>query len=417
MGKTFVQYGAGNIGRGFIGALFAEAGWQVKFIDVNMEVVGALNSDRAYPVEILSTENGKAVSKEKIITDVSGVDGRDMDAVAAAIASADMMATAVGVNILPYIVPAVTAGLRRRRAEGRPPLDIIICENLIDADQYMKKLILEQLTKDEAVWFEQHIGLVEASIGRMVPVMTEEMKMGSVLRVCVEPYGELPIDRSAMKGEIPDIPRLHPYTPFEFYIRRKLYLHNMGHAMTAYLGYLCSCEYIWQAVGIPEIKLLANRAMLESAGVLSRHFNIPLTDITDHIDDLLLRFANRALGDTVARVGRDTKRKLSENDRFAGVLKLCAQQGITPVYIPIGLAAALLFDCEGDKGTMEIRSMIETKGVEAVLSEHCGLEKGSDAWSAVMDYYNKLRDGATCAELLAAAEERKKAELARRCVI
>lgn len=416
MKKVFVQYGAGNIGRGFIGALFAKAGWKVRFIDINMEIIDALNRDGAYPVEILSTEKGKAVSKEQIISNVSGVDGRDMEAVADVIASADMMATAVGVNILPFIVPAIAAGLRRRMASRRP-LDMIICENMVDADQYVKTLLQKQLSAHEAAWVEQNVGLVEASIGRMVPVMTEEMKKGSVLRVCVEPYSELPIDRAAMKGEIPKIPGLHPFSPFEFYIRRKLYLHNMGHGTTAYLGYLYNCEYIWQAIDIPEIKLIVQRAMLESAGALSRRFQIPLTDITDHIDDLLLRFANCALGDTVARVGRDIGRKLSVGDRFAGALNLCAQQGITPVYIPIGLAAGLCFDNADDKGTAEIRSMIAAKGVEAVLAEYCGLKKESEAWRAVMQYYELLKNWADSKELLAAAEERKKAELALRRVI
>ena len=47
--KKFVMYGAGNIGRGFIGQVFSDAGYQVGFVDINKEVIGKLNSDNEYP--------------------------------------------------------------------------------------------------------------------------------------------------------------------------------------------------------------------------------------------------------------------------------------------------------------------------------------------------------------------------------
>ena len=34
-----VMYGAGNIGRGFIGQLFSQSGYSVSFIDVNKEII------------------------------------------------------------------------------------------------------------------------------------------------------------------------------------------------------------------------------------------------------------------------------------------------------------------------------------------------------------------------------------------
>ena len=39
------------------------------------------------------------------------------------------------------------------------------------------------------------------------------------------------------------------------------------------------------------------------------------------IEDLLRRFFNRALGDTVFRVGRDLRRKLGPNDRFIAAMR------------------------------------------------------------------------------------------------
>jgi len=412
--KSFIQYGAGNIGRGFIGALFSQAGYKVDFIDVNMELINALNDRHSYPVEIVSNEG----SVDVIIENVGGINGMDKEAVITAIANADAMATAVGVNIMPRIVPLITAGIKRRWEQGNEsPFNIIICENLIDADKLMKKLMFEELSEAEQVKFEEKIGLVEASIGRMVPVMTEEMRKGDNLRVCVEEYCQLPVDGAAWKGELPEIANLHPFAPFEMYIKRKLFLHNMGHALSAYLGHLNGAAYIWQAVKDPAVKLIAYRAMLESAMALSSHFDFPMMKLVEHIDDLLIRFTNAALGDTVARVGKDAKRKLGATDRFAGALKLCEEEGYGNAYIAAGAAAALFFDCENDDGTAYIKELLASQGIDAILKDHMGLCESMNCYSYIKSYYELLKSGADMNALLAAAEANKKAVLAPKHIV
>ncbi|MHB8961791.1 MAG: mannitol dehydrogenase family protein [Saccharofermentanales bacterium] len=400
--KNFVQYGAGNIGRGFIGQLFSQGGYAVRFIDVNMEVIDALNRERRYPVTVVDGD-----SKSDIwVTDVSGVDGRDGSAVAEAIAGADAMATAIGVNILPRIVPLIAAGIKLRFARGiSEPLNIIICENMLDADKFLHKLILEQMDEAQSEYFESHVGLVEASIGRMVPIMTEEQRKENPLRVYVEKYGELPVDKSAFKGAIPEIPRIYPYSPFELYIKRKLYIHNMGHAMTAYLGSIAGSQYIWQAVGNPYIKLIAQRAMQESAQALSAQFGYPLASILEHITDLLLRFSNAALGDTVLRVGNDVRRKLSPDDRFAGAVKTCMANGVTPVYIPVGIAAALFFSNPDDKNSIALHEDRESRGIGYVLENYCGIPAESETAEMVTAYYDLLKSNGGFQELLMLAEK------------
>lgn len=71
-----VMYGAGNIGRGFIGALFAQSGYQVSFVDVVEATVQALNRDGQYPVRIVWGDG----YEEQMIQGVSAVDGRDPQA-------------------------------------------------------------------------------------------------------------------------------------------------------------------------------------------------------------------------------------------------------------------------------------------------------------------------------------------------
>ena len=363
--KTAVMYGAGNIGRGFLGELFSRSGYEVVFIDVNREVVDALNREGQYPVMYVTNEGQRCIT----VSSVRAVDGNDRDAVVREIAACDIMATAVGVNVLKYIAAPIARGIELRRSNPDAlPLDILICENLIDANHALRKMIGDEM--DNSGYLDTHIGFVEASIGRMVPVMTPDMQMGNLLRVCVEPYAVLPVDRNGFRGEIPDIQGLEACDNFDFYIRRKLYVHNMGHAMAAYLGALRGDEYIWQAMECDAIRRLVGDAMSESAKALSAAYNVPTAEVQAFAEDLIVRFGNRALGDTVARVGRDLDRKLSAQDRIAGAIGLCREQGLPYCAIAAGVAAALRFS-DGQPGA--VAAMLENGRFDEVLRDICGL--------------------------------------------
>jgi len=318
-----VMYGAGNIGRGFIGKVFSESGFEVCFVDVLMPVVDQLNKDNEYPVKIVNNEK----KEEHIVKNVHAVDGRDIARVGDKISNADIMATAVGVNVLPRIIKPICAGLKKRYNQNKGPLNIIICENLIDADKYLRGLIEKEMGEPYKAWLDENLGLVEASIGRMVPVMTDKMREGNILRVWVEPYDELPVDKNAFIGKIPKLNNLLPFSPFGFYIKRKLFIHNMGHALCAYYGWQKGYATIDECILDDDIKNKVESAMKESAAALHDEYGIAIDLIHANIDDLIMRFGNKVLGDTVVRVGKDPIRKLGYNDRLAGAALYCQSQG------------------------------------------------------------------------------------------
>ena len=394
-----VMYGGGNIGRGFIGTLFSASGYETVFVDVVDAVVNTLNQEHKYPVRILSNDGHKDIE----VTNVSAVDGKDADAVAETIASADILATAVGVNVLKFIVPNIAEGIRRRMNRNGGPLDIIICENLMDANKVIEGMLKALLSEQEQAWFDANVGLVEASIGRMVPVQTEEMKDGNPMRVCVEGYGYLPVDKAAFKGEIPAIKNMVPFEPFDFYIKRKLYVHNMGHATCAYLGDLLGLEYIYESIDREEVYSVVRLAMEESAMALSENYGVPLGEIMQHIGDLLQRFTNVALKDTCKRVGGDPARKLSAHDRLIGSSLLVMKTGQTPAYISIGAAAGLKRFLD-EKGLEQ-----NTENAKTVLLETSGLEKDDKLAELILDIYGKIIAGCAIGQLRRYADKIKAA--------
>ncbi len=396
-----VMYGGGNIGRGFIGALLSQSGYRVTFIDVAAPVVEHLQQKGCYPIRYVYSGGHEDV----LIENVTAVNGNDAEASSDAIANCDIMATAVGARILKFIVPNIVAGLRKRWVMGERPLNIIICENLMDANLVLEGMLKEQLSDAEKAIFDRTVGLVEASIGRMVPVQTEEMKDGEPMRVCVERYGFLPTDKAAFKGEVPEIKNMVPFAPFDFYIKRKLYVHNMGHATCAYLGDILGLQYIYQSIDVADVRILVQNAMLESAQALSKKYGVAMEDIYLHITDLLNRFANAALGDTCARVGGDPARKLSPEDRLIGSAKLALDMGITPAYIAVGAAAGL------HRYIREADLPQDKESAVKVLQEVSCLEESNPLAMQILSAYEKILAGASVTELRNLADKVKTASL------
>ncbi len=313
-------YGGGNIGRGFLGQLLYESGYETVFVDVNQALIDTLNSDKSYPVKIVCND----YQKDILIKNIRAVHS---DHAKEEISTADIIFTSAGVKVLPYIAPVLKAGLEKRSSG----VDIIICENLIHADKYLRDLIQPS----------DNIGLVEASVGRMVPVITDDMREGCLTKVWVEPFCTLPVDKAAFKNPIPQIKGMIPSEPFEYYIQSKLYLHNMGHAIAAYLGMKKGYDYIWQAMADESIHEIVKNAMYASALALHFEHGKPKEEIIAYADDLLGRFQNKYLGDTTKRVGRDTERKLAADDRLLGALKLCQKHHVPTDNIKRGIVSAL----------------------------------------------------------------------------
>ena len=326
--STAVVFGAGGIGRGFLGALCAQAGWRVVFVDVAEALVERLAADGGYRLIEVSSAGEKITP----ITGVSALLLGDEDAVVAELVEADLVATAVGAENLPPIARLLALGLAARQRAGRGGLDALVCENLHDAPAVLRRLIDEQADAPLVP-----AGLARTSIGRMVPVQLPDADHPADVRV--EPYSFLPYEASALVGEQPSIPGLVPVVDsFDLFADRKLYLHNMGHAMLAYLGEVAGLTHIWEAAERFDQRYFVRSAMVEAACALAQTYATPVAPLLRHVDDLLARFRNPGLGDTTARVGRDPVRKMQPGDRLLGAYKLCLDAGVAPLYVTVAVA-------------------------------------------------------------------------------
>lgn len=376
--KKLVLFGAGKIGRSFIGQLFARSGYEVVFIDIAEPVISSLNSRRSYEVVIKSAGSDEILR----IENVRGLLAHDVGKVAAEIADCDIAAVSVGQKGLESAIYVLGEGLKRRREIfGDKPLDIIIAENLRDSDNYVRGILKKILGKDYPL--NDLVGLVETSIGKMVPIMPQEIQEKDCLLVYAEPYNTLILDRKAFKNPVPDVQGLAPKDNMKAWVDRKSFIHNFGHAAAAYAGFLAQPDavYLADVLNNKSVFRFTRRAMLQSAGILQAKYpgEFACADLIDHVDDLLFRFRNRALGDTVFRVGCDLQRKLHRNDRILSPLIDGINMKLPVSKILMTFVNGLCFRGVDENRELlpedkEFKQALNEKGLHYVLIHYCELD-------------------------------------------
>ncbi len=390
MARSAVMFGAGNIGRGFLGQLFSESGYEVIFVDVDETLVAALNQRHAYTIQLVDNQTRQEIT----IAPVRAFRAGDAASVSQALAEASLAATAVGARILPQIAPLVAQGITRRAAAANlDPLNLIICENLKGAAAAFRTLVGIHIPETTRPYFQAEVGFVDTVIGRMVPPPTPEMRAHDPSLVAVEPYKELPVDRRGFIGPIPVISGMEACDNFGAYTARKLYIHNCGHAVLAYLGYLRGCQYGYQALEDPLVRPFVEKALAESSAGIVAAYGVQPAWLEKHAADLLHRFANRALGDTIFRLGRDPARKLSPDDRLVGAARLAEKTGIKPDAISWGIAAALKFNPPEDSLALDFQKHLAQAGLDAILAEVCAIQPSEPLAGLIRERCQRLSTG------------------------
>lgn len=382
--KTAIQFGAGNIGRGFIGMLLAQAGYRVVFADVSEVIIDRLAADQKYTVHVMDTE-----VEDVEITNITGIMSNG-EAIIDEIAKADVLTTAVGLRVLGFIAPTIAKGIQKRIADGsREPLNIIACENAIRATSQLKEHVYGILTEEEKAYCEQYVGFADCSVDRIVPPVRSE----NPVDVVVEKYCEWNVEKTSLKGEIPEIPGMNLADNLMAYIQRKLFTLNTGHCITAYTGILAGHKTIDQAIADPKIFDLVKAAMTQSGDGLIQRFGFDKEAHYKYIDKIINRFRNPYLKDDVTRVGREPLRKLSADDRLVSPLTTAMSYGLPVDKLVLGIGAALRYHNPEDAQSAKLQEKIAAKGVAAAFSEISGvtdaalLEQVTKAYEQVTELF------------------------------
>lgn len=376
--KKAIQFGAGNIGRGFIGAVLSEAGYHVVFADVNELVVNKINEDGKYTVAIMDTE-----CTEQVITNISAVDSRSPE-LAKEIAQAQVVTTAVGLGILPRIAGALAAGIAERQAQGVTEyLNVIACENGLRASSQLKEHVYSHLTDEQKAYADEYVAFPDCSVDRIVPPIKSE----NPIDVVVEKFYEWNVERASIKGDL-QMEGMNLADNLIAYIERKLFTLNTGHAITAYLGKLKGLSTIADSIADEEIYTIVKAAMQESGEGLVAKYGFDHDAHFAYIDKIIGRFRNPHLQDDVTRVGREPLRKLSANDRLIKPTMTAIEHGFATPNLVLGIGAALHYNNPEDPQSVQLQQAIAEVGVAKAFEQFSGVSADSELAAQVLAAYD-----------------------------
>lgn len=378
--KQVVHFGAGNIGRGFIGALFSQSGYHVTFVDIADPIINQLNEKKQYQVK-LATDQQETTS----IENVSGLNNiKQENEVINAISQAEYLTTAIGPNILPHIAPLIAKGIMERVKKTNEKLYVIACENQISATDLLKGYIYEHLDAETKENLAGNVYFFNSAVDRIVPLQNNQ---GS-LDVLVESYYEWVVETSE---RIPPVEGMKIVADLAPFIERKLFTVNTGHAVIAYLGYLEKKPTIDQTLADEGILKQVQETLAETGAYLIHQYGLNPEEHNQYINKIINRFKNAYLNDDVTRVGRSPIRKLGPNDRLVRPAVEAKKAGLSYTNLARAIASAMLFDYQEDSEAVKLQEMIKENGLTAVLKEVSGLDENSEITQEVVRYYDSLK--------------------------
>jgi mannitol-1-phosphate 5-dehydrogenase len=341
MSKKAVHFGAGNIGRGFVAQFLHASGYEVVFADVNDDLIGLLQTQPSFEVHEVGEE-----SRTNVVDGYRAINSRsDEEALVAEIATADVVTTAVGARVLPFVAPVIARGLAARDA-SRAPLAVIACENAINATDSLAEAVRQADPAENAVF-------ANCAIDRIVP----EQAAGS-LDVTIESFFEWVVESGPFGDDRPDIAGVTWVDDLEPFIERKLFTVNTAHAAAAYHGFSRGLASIREALADEAVLAEVRGALRETTELLVTKHDLDLDEQQAYVEKNLVRISNPHLPDTTERVGRNPLRKLSRHERFVGPATQLAERGLGHDALVRAVRAALDFDVQDDAESVELQALL-----------------------------------------------------------
>ncbi|MBM7708018.1 mannitol-1-phosphate 5-dehydrogenase [Enterococcus lemanii] len=358
-----VHFGAGNIGRGFIGEILAKNGYEITFVDINETIIEALKQRQSYTIELADE------SKEQMtIQKVTGLNNATKpEDVVLAIAQADLVTTAIGPNILPRIAPLIAQGIQQRQKQNnQQPLDVIACENMIGGSTFLGEEVKKHTT--DLAFLQQKIGFPDAAVDRIVP----EQHHADSLFVQVEPFSEWVVQAAGCKSAI-RLNGVNYVENLEPYIERKLFSVNTGHATVAYTGALQGYDTIDEAMQDYLVVAQLRSVLQETGRLLVEKWGFDETEHQAYIQKIIQRFQNKYISDAIRRVARTPLRKLGAQERFIRPILELEKFKIMPFHLIETIGMIFNYYDPTDEQSRQLHEMLSRKGTEKTIAEVTGI--------------------------------------------
>jgi mannitol-1-phosphate 5-dehydrogenase len=328
--------GAGKVGRGFLGQLFARAGWSVSFVERSEPLLEELRRRGSYTVHLAGPQGR---GDRELVSGFTALAAGESDAIAEEVDRADLLAVAVQPADLPAAAALLAPGLRRRLA-GLQPLNLILGANISGAGAILRREL-------ERAWGHadrsalQGLGILEAIVIRAIPEPPPELRAGNPLDLLANDQRELYVDRDAAVGSLPEVPGLVPQDRFAARELRKLYTYNMVHAVLGFWGQAEGCEAVADCYRDPWIRRQAESALEEATCGLSGELGFSAREMEEWNAGVWRLMANPHIGDRVERLVRDPLPKLARDGRLTGPALLALKHGRQPLALARVIAYAL----------------------------------------------------------------------------
>lgn len=354
------HFGAGNIGRGFIGEILAKNGFSIEFVDINETVIDALMSRKGYTIELAEE------SKQQIqVANVTGINNqKNPEAVVESVATSQIVTTAIGPNILPFIAELIAKGIQKRKAnQVTEKLDVIACENMIGGSQFLFEKVKAYLTQEDLDYVNQYVGFPNAAVDRIVPIQHHE----DPLFVSVEPFSEWVVDKTQMKNPELVLSDVEYVDDLEPYIERKLFSVNTGHASVAYTGASLGYQTIDEAIADEKVLTTLENVLKETGSLLIAKWQFDPQVHQAYAQKIVARFKNPYISDAITRVARTPIRKLGYDERFIRPIRELHDRNLS--YQQLLTVVGLIFNYrdEKDEQSVELQKMLQNESLEAVV--------------------------------------------------
>ncbi len=260
-------------------------------------VVDRLADPRTRIVSLTITEGGYVVNQ------VTGEFDADDPAI-----RADLEPGAVPRTVFGYVI----AGLAARREAGEQPFTVMSCDNLPgNGDVARKMMTAFARLKDPALadWMDEHVSFPNCMVDRITPVtapedverLADEFGVQDGWPVVCEPFTQWVLEDHFTDGRPPfeeaGVQLVEDVVPYEL---MKLRLLNASHQALCYLGYLAGYRYAHEVCQDPLfVDFLLGYMEREGSPTLPE---VPGVDLDAYRHELIERFANPEVRDTLARL-------------------------------------------------------------------------------------------------------------------